>query len=152
MSTPGTPWWHRAFEDGAREDPADERARPPAFIGMLGIAPESWEPEGVVRFAWEPPAFTRTPGGWVQGGFQSVVLDMAQTFAVFTQIPEGSIAMTLEMKVSYIGAAMPPRFTVVGRAVRVGRTAAHTEGTIHSAEGDLIATSTSTLIVKRFAP
>lgn len=133
------PWWKRVVSDlsGA-----------PDFVPLLGIRPEHID-AGEARFAWEPPAVVRTPGGWVQGGFQGVVLDMVQTFAVFSKLPEGAVPMTLELKVSYLDTAFAERFVVTGRALRVGRTAAHTEGRIEDGDGKLIATSTSTHVIRR---
>src|SRR5688572_431461 len=96
------PWWKRVVSDlsGA-----------PDFVPLLGIRPEHID-AGEARFAWEPPAVVRTPGGWVQGGFQGVVLDMVQTFAVFSQLPDGAVPMTLELKVSYLDTAFADRFVV----------------------------------------
>lgn len=140
------PWWQLVL-DGEASPSVDRPA--PEFTGLLGVTPAGWEPGGIVRFNWEPPPFTRTPGGWVQGGFLGVVLDMTQTFAVFTQIPERAMPMTLEMKVSFIAASYASRYVVTGRPVRVGTHAAHTEGTIHDEDGKLIATSTSTHVIRR---
>jgi uncharacterized protein (TIGR00369 family) len=143
------PWWQR-YLDGEAGEARVDGPTPPEFVEFMGITPAGWTPDGEVRFAWQPPATTRTPGGWVQGGFQAVVLDMAQTFAIFTRMPELTGPMTLEIKVSYIAPAFAERYEVRAHTVRVGRTAAHAEGTIHDDSGRLIATSTSTHVIRTF--
>jgi uncharacterized protein (TIGR00369 family) len=145
VTTPDRPWWQLYLDGLAAEGVA------PGFVPVLGITPDGWEPEGTVRLRWEPPAFTRTPGGWVQGGFLGVVLDMAQTFALFTRLDEGRAPMTLEMKISYIEASFADRYMVEGRAVRHGRHVGHTDGRITDEEGKLIATSTSTHVIRTFS-
>lgn len=147
MTSPAKPWWQAYLEGHA--EPRPGRAAP-EFVDLAGITPAGWEPEGIVRFDWRPPPNMRTPGGWVQGGFQSVVLDMAQTFAVFVLLPEQHAPMTLEMKTSYLDSAFAERFVVEGRTVRLGRHVAHTDGSIRDEAGKLIATSTSTHVIKRF--
>ena len=142
------PWWQRYLEGTAEQDVGRSA---PEFVGWIGVTPAGWDPSGEVWFDWEPPDITRTPGGWVQGGFQAVVLDMVQTFALFTKLRDGDIPMTLEMKVSYLDAAFPSRYRIVGRALRVGRTAAHTDGRIETPDGTVIATSTATQVIKRAA-
>jgi acyl-CoA thioesterase len=144
------PWWQLYLEGRAEERAGVQGGAPPEFVGFMGITPAGWDPDGHVRFGWEPPATTRTPGGWVQGGFQAVVLDMAQTFAIFTLMPELTGPMTLEIKVSYIAPAFADRYAVTARPVRVGKTAAHAEGEIHDEAGKLIATSTSTHVIRKF--
>lgn len=144
------PWWQR-FLDGEGGAPA-EGMRPPQFVEALGIRPAGWEEDGTVRLDWTPPPFTRTPGGWVQGGFLGVVLDMAQTFAVFTRLDEGRGPMTLEMKVSYLDASFAEEYRVAARPVRVGRHVAHADGEITDTDGRRIATSTSTHVLRSFRP
>ena len=138
------PWWQTYLEGGhgGRED------WPPSFATSLGLEPAGWDDADGVTLRWQPPDFTRTPGGWVQGGFLGVALDMAMTIAMFAELGEGRLPMTLEMKTPFIAGPFAQRFVVRGRTVRVGRTVGHTEGTIHDDDGKLIATSTATHIVR----
>ncbi|HVE92000.1 MAG TPA: PaaI family thioesterase [Actinomycetota bacterium] len=112
--------------------------------------PAGWEPEGIVRLRWEPPLWTRTPAGWVQGGFLAVVLDMAQSFAVVTVSPDGHGAVTLDMGVTFLESPMAESYIVEARTVRAGRTIAHTEGTITDSQGRLVATGRQTNLVRAF--
>lgn len=140
-------WWHRLM-DGSLDVGSPAM---PKFVPELGITPRKWEP-GYVELDWAPPAYTRTPGGWVQGGFLGVPLDMAQTFALITRLPEGSMPQTLEMKMSYLDGPFAERYVVVGRALRWGKRAGHTDGEIRDTEGKLIATSTSTHVIRQIPP
>lgn len=147
MTSPARPWW-QLYLDGLAERGAEIPGKP-GFVDVVGVEPEGWEPEGVVRLRWRPPANLRTPGGWVQGGFLGVVLDMAQTFAIFTQVPEMHGPMTLEMKVSFVETSLADDYVVTGRVIRLGRHVAHADGTLHDAGGRLVATSTSTHVIRR---
>lgn len=146
MTSPARPWWQLFLEGLAA--PTDGIPKP-EFVDRLGISPDGWEPEtGEVRFVWDPPGWTRTPGGWVQGGFLGVVLDMAQTFALITRLDSGRVTMTLEMKVSFIDPSFGERYTVTARPMRWGRHVGHTEARLETGEGLLVATSTATHVIR----
>lgn len=146
METETRHWWQQLMDgELGRDDPMM-----PAFVEILGIVPTSWDDgAGTVTMSWEPPGFTRTPGGWVQGGFLGVVLDMAQTFALMTKLPVGSMPQTLEMKVSYLDGSWTDRYTVTARALRWGKRAAHTDAELTDLDGKPIATSTATHVVRQ---
>ena len=145
MTTPAKPWWQIYLEGLAAH------GLEPEFVRNLGIRPAGWEP-GVVRLKWEPPAWTRTPAGWVQGGFLGVVLDMAQSFAVVTVAPENHGAVTLDLGVSFLESPMAESYMVEGRSIRTGRRISHTHGSITDSNGTLIATGRQTSIVREFTP
>ncbi|HVL82544.1 MAG TPA: PaaI family thioesterase [Actinomycetota bacterium] len=147
MTTPDRPWWQLVLEGRA-----DEREMPPPrFVRELGIEPAGWEP-GVARLRWKPPAWTRVPLGWVQGGILGVPLDMAQSFAIVTLAPEWAGAVTLDMRLTYLEPAYPDEYLVEGRVTRMGKTAAHTEGTVTDMDGRVICTSVSAALVKTYGP
>lgn len=145
MTTPLKPWWQR-FLDGQADLKPESGV--PQFVAMLGISPTGWDDDGTVHLAWEPPDWSRTPGGWVQGGFIGVVLDMAQTFALFTRLEAGRGPMTLEMKISYIDSAFTDRYRVSARPIRWGRHVGHTDARLEDTDGKLIATSTATFVIR----
>ena len=121
----------------------------PGFVAELGIVPESWEP-GTVRLRWTPPAWTRTPPGWVQGGFLGVPMDMAMSFAVVTLVEEGKGAVTLDMSTKFLEVPMGESFLVTGTVTRLGGTVAFTEARIEEASGKLVASSSATNMVRNF--
>ena len=147
MTSPDKPWWQLVLE--GRNDELGMPA--PGFVGQLGIVPDGWEP-GMARLRWSPPAWTRVPLGWVQGGLLGVPLDMAQSFAIVTMAPEWAGAITLDMRLTYLEPAYPEEYVVTGRVLRMGRTAAHTEGIIEDMDGRVICTSVSAALVKTFRP
>ena len=145
MTSPDKPWWMLVLEGRA-----DETEMPaPGFVRELGITPDGWE-YGVARLRWKPPPWTRTPLGWVQGGFLGVPLDMAQSFAVVTLAPEWHGAVTLDMRLTYLEPPYPEEYVVTGRVMKMGRTAAHTEGVIQDMDGRTICTSVSAALVRSY--
>jgi uncharacterized protein (TIGR00369 family) len=91
------------------------------------------------------PAFLN-PGGTVQGGFLTAMLDEAMSVAAVVKLGPGHWVPTLQMSVSFIAPAGPGRLIATGEVVRSGRSALHTAGTLCLEDGTLIATATAACI------
>ncbi len=104
---------------------------------------------GAVVFAAEPDERHTNPIGTVHGGWITTLLDSALGCAANTTLPPGKLTTTLELKVSFLRACVPDGRTVTARASvdRAGRRVVFTQARLEDADGALLATATSTLMV-----
>lgn len=86
-------------------------------------------------------------GGVVQGGFVTGWIDAAMAHAVIAKVGDGLVPMTLELKVSFLGATRPGPVFAEGWIIRAGRTTAFVEGRLTDGAGNLLATASSTLML-----
>lgn len=104
---------------------------------------------GKALFTGTPGEHAYNPIGSVHGGYAATLLDSACGCAVHTTLDADQGYTTLELKVAY-HKAMTAETGLVraeGRVVTVGRRAAFAEATLKDAEGRLLASATSTLLV-----
>ena len=90
------------------------------------------------------------PMGQVQGGFLCAMLDECMSVACMVASGMEMVAPTLEMKTSFLRAAMPGPLRGVGRVIKWGRTIAFTEGELYDAEGRLLAKASGTAVPTPF--
>jgi uncharacterized protein (TIGR00369 family) len=88
-------------------------------------------------------AFTN-PMGNVQGGFLTAMLDDTMGPALVATLEADQLAVTLELKVSFLRPTRPGRLIGRGRVVHRGGTIAFLEGLLADAEGATVATATAT--------
>lgn len=121
---------------------------PPPILALMNLEAVSAE-VGEVTFRCTPDESHYNPIGAVHGGFVCTVLDSVLGCATQTTLPEGQGYTSLEIKVSYLRAlsASSGVLTAVGRVSKPGRRAAFAEGEVRDADGRLVATATSTLLV-----
>jgi uncharacterized protein (TIGR00369 family) len=125
------------------------RPAPPA-AAMLGwqlswVAPERGEIE---VFFDAGDGFTNAMGS-VQGGFLAAMLDDTLGPAFIATLPDGHLAPTLELKVSFLRPASPGRIIGSGRVVHRGGSIAFLAGELRSQAGEVLATATATVRVIR---
>jgi len=87
------------------------------------------------------------PFGYVHGGLIASVIDAAAFWAVFPQVKDGVGLTTVEMKVNYLAPVQKGKLVAKGRCIKMGKTLALGEAYINSAEGNLLAHGTSTMMV-----
>jgi len=100
-------------------------------------------------FAATPDERHYNPMGGVHGGYAATLLDSACGIAVHSMLKPDQGFTTLELKVSYLRGMNDTTGPVraEGRVVNIGRRVAFAEADIRDAEGRLMATATSTLLV-----
>jgi len=105
--------------------------------------------KGEATFTCVPNESHYNPIGAVHGGFACTVLDSAAGCAVHSTLPAGMGYTSLEIKVSYLRAisADSGTLTAVGRVTKPGSRVAFAEAEITDAQGRLVATASSTLLV-----
>lgn len=105
--------------------------------------------EGRAVFEGVPGLHAYNPIGTVHGGYAATLLDSACGCAVQSKLSGTQGYTTLELKVAYHKAITSKTGLVraEGRVVTIGRRAAFAEATLKDAEGRLLASATSTLLV-----
>ena len=124
---------------------------PPPIAELLGFEIRELAP-GAVTFALQPTLEHCNPIGMVHGGVAATLLDTVMGCAVHTVLPKGVGYSTLDISVRYLRPITVDTNTVLatGTVVHHGRRTATAEGRVVAADtGQLLATSTSTLIVIR---
>ena len=133
------------------EQLASIRERGPEAVGVAGLLDMAIDDLGVghvVFTAATRPAFGN-PQGTLHGGITATLLDSAMTCAVFSDLPPGAMATTLDLSVRYLRPAPldGTRIWAVGDLVHRGRTVATAEGRLVDERDRLIATATTTCLV-----
>ena len=84
----------------------------------------------------------------VHGGVTMTLLDIALAVALRSLDPHEQGAITVELKVNFVG---PGLGTLVadGRCVHRGKTIAFCEGEVHDSSGKLVATASGTFMLRR---
>lgn len=138
-----------SIPDGmARAKGLFERRRPAPMEDMLGIALVEIE-EGRAVFEGTPGPHILNPMGIAHGGYAASLLDSACGIAVLSTLAEGQKFSTLELKVAYHKAIDPQTGLVraEGKVLTRGRRIAYTEARLLDAQGQLLASATSTLMI-----
>ena len=105
--------------------------------------------KGRAVFEGEPDARTYNPMGTVHGGYAATLLDSACGIATHSSLQAGQAYTTLELKVAYHRpmTSATGRVRAEGKVVSIGRRVAFAEATLTDADGRLLASATSTLLV-----
>lgn len=104
---------------------------------------------GRAVFEGTPDERHYNPMGGVHGGYAATLLDSACGIAVHSMLKPDQGFTTLELKVSYLRGMSDTTGPVraEGRVLNMGRRVAFAEADIRDADGRLMATATSTLLV-----
>lgn len=104
---------------------------------------------GRVVFRCAPDESMYNATGAIHGGVVCTVLDMVVGCALLTTLPAGKGMVSVEIKVNYLRAVHPSMgpLTATGSVVRRGSRLGFTEGAITDANGTIVATASSTLLI-----
>jgi len=87
------------------------------------------------------------PFGYVHGGVIASVMDAATFWAVFPQVKDRMGLTTVEIKVNFLAPVQKGRLVVKGRCIKIGKTLALGDATIHDAKGNLLGHGTATMMI-----
>jgi len=87
------------------------------------------------------------PFGYVHGGAIASVIDAATFWAVFPKVKDGMGLTTVEIKANFLAPIKKGKLVVKGRCIKIGRSLAFGEAYVNSAEGNLIAHGTATMMI-----
>ena len=107
--------------------------------------------DGWVTARWSPTPLACNPGGVVQAGVHSVLLDAAMNFAINAGLDgKDRTRATLEMKAeTMLPANAGQPYAVRGDVVRMAKQVAFAEATVRDGAGTLISRSTGTFLLHR---
>lgn len=130
---------------------ADGRG-PPIAATLQFVLAEVDKGRAVFRATPGPHAYN--PIGVVHGGYAATLLDSACGVAVHSMLEPGQGYTTLELKVAYHRAITNDTGPVeaVGKVISFGRRVAFSEAQLTDANGRLLASATSTLLVFEIPP
>ena len=130
---------------------ADGRGPPIAATLRFGLA-EIERGRAVFRATPGPHAYN--PIGVVHGGYAATLLDSACGCAVHSMLSSTQGYTTLELKVAYLRALTSDTGAVEaeGKIVSIGRRVGFAEAWLRDAQGRLLASATSTLLVFELPP
>lgn len=122
----------------------------PPFAAILGLRPVFAE-AGVMEFALDPDESLLNPIGSIHGGVLATMLDSACGCACQTLLDQGVAYTTVDLQVRYHRAVRPGSGTLLARAeiIHPGRRTMTAEAKVHAADGTLVASATSGLLVIR---
>ena len=130
---------------------ADGTLPPPPISGLMGFGLVSAEP-GRVVFDCQPDESAYNPIGAIHGGLVCTLLDSVAGCALHSTLPQGKGYTSIEIKVNYLRAVRPTSgpLLATGTVVKSGSRVGFTEGVVTDANGAVVATASSTLLVFDF--
>jgi uncharacterized protein (TIGR00369 family) len=87
------------------------------------------------------------PFGYIHGGVIASVMDAATFWAVFPQVKDGMGLTTVEIKVNFLAPVQKGKLVAKGRCIKIGKTLALGDATIHDAKGSLLGHGTATMMI-----
>ncbi len=103
--------------------------------------------KGIVELRFTPDQQFLQGAGVLQGGAVASMLDFAMGFAGLAMMDEGYFTTTATLNIAFLRPAKPGIYLARGFVERRGRTLVFTRGELHAADGALVATGTSSLVV-----
>lgn len=87
------------------------------------------------------------PYGIVHGGVLATLVDTATFWSVFMRLPQDAGLVNIDLKLNYLRPVESGLLKAEGRAIRSGKSISYAEARVVSADGELVAHGTSTLMV-----
>ena len=122
----------------------------PGYAGATGFL--GWElidldvEAGVCNVHFRGREEMMNPGGNMQGGFITAMLDDAMSVAACVIQPVYGMAPTLQMTTNFLRPVPMEKLRARGEVVRAGRSAVHTHGELFNMDGKLLATAVAACI------
>jgi len=124
----------------------------PGYAGATGFL--GWELIDLdVEAGWCEAYFTgreemMNPGGNMQGGFITAMLDDVMSVAACIVQPVYGMSPTLQMTTNFLRPVPMVKLKARGEIVRAGRSASHTHGELWGPDGKLLATAVAACMPK----
>ena len=130
-------------------DVMEGRADPPPAAELLGWKLVEVDPDaGTIEVAFTATEQFLNPAGTIQGGFLAAMLDDTLGPAQVATLGDGEWAPTTDLHVQFLKPAKPGELRGSAQIVRRGRDVAFLAAELRDAKGDLIATATSTAVIR----
>lgn len=119
-----------------------------ALAEALGERIMDFEPDvGRITLSYQPSSFFIQAEQVIQGGATAEMLDFTMAFAALTVLPDGQPVATINPNVSYLRGARAGHLQATDEVERCGRSLVFTRASLTQADGEFVATATSTLSV-----
>ncbi|MCV7410733.1 aromatic compound degradation protein PaaI [Mycobacterium florentinum] len=127
---------------------ADGHLPPPPIGELMQMGIVAVE-NGAITFSWTPDESMYNPLGLVHGGAVCTLLDTVAACALHTTLPQGVGYTSVEIKVNYLKAVTLDSgpLTAVGSVVKAGSRIGFAEGELTDANGNVVATASTTLLI-----
>jgi uncharacterized protein (TIGR00369 family) len=105
---------------------------------------------GKVVFSCLPSHAHYNPIGMVHGGLVCTLLDTVTGCAAHSSLPAGAAYTSVEIKVNYLRPVLADTglLTATGHVIKGGNRVVFAEGNVTNSAGELVATASSTLLVR----
>ena len=126
-----------------------------ALLSSVGASLDAYgvdgEDLGWVEGSFDPSELACNPGGIVQAGVHSLLLDACINFAINAALPKGDRARaTLELKTETMRAVTRgTSYRLRGQVVRMARQVAYAEASVRDPAGQLVSRATATFLLHR---
>jgi uncharacterized protein (TIGR00369 family) len=129
----------------------DHQLPPPPIAGLMQIDVIALEP-GRVTMSCTPDESMYNATGTIHGGVVCTLLDTVACCALLSTLPQGKGLTSVEIKVNYLKAIHPSGglLSATGTVVKAGSRVGFAEGVVTNANGAVVATASSTLLVSDF--
>ena len=112
----------------------------------LGLRFTSAGPEGIVaETGWREDFISAPERAAVHGGVLAGFVDSGAVFAVMAA--SGKMAATVDLRVDYHAIPTSAAMRITARVIRLGRTLATADASVHDAKGRLVASGRATVMV-----
>jgi uncharacterized protein (TIGR00369 family) len=122
---------------------------PPPIAVLMQFRPVEVE-AGRVVFECDPSQAHYNPIGMVHGGLVCTILDTATGCAAHSTLAAGVGYTSVEIKVNYLRPVLSTTgvLTATGQVIKGGNRVIFAEGNVTTGAGELVATASSTLLVR----
>ena len=122
---------------------------PPPIAVLMQFRPVEVE-AGRVVFECDPSQAHYNPIGMVHGGLVCTILDTATGCAAHSTLAAGVGYTSVEIKVNYLRPVLSDTgvLTATGQVIKGGNRVIFAEGNVTTGKGELVATASSTLLVR----
>jgi uncharacterized protein (TIGR00369 family) len=123
--------------------------RPPCLETLSGRVMEFIPGKNQLTMQFEPGLHCCHSVDIVQGGFVTAMLDAAMAHAVIASEQLRVTVSSIDINVSFLRVTRAGRHTAVGTIIKLGRSVGYVRAELYSEQGDLTATATSSVYLKR---
>lgn len=105
------------------------------------------EARGWIRVGFEGTSEFLNPAGRIQGGILGAMLDDTMGPAVLVKSAGALYPSSIDMHLSFLGAARPGPLVCEGEVLRLGKTVGFVEGRLMDADGRILVRATSSVLL-----
>ena len=123
--------------------------RPPCLETLSGRVVEFIPGKNQLTMQFEPGLHCCHSVDIVQGGFVTAMLDAAMAHVILATEQMRVTVSSIDINVSFLLPTRAGRHTAVGTIIKLGRSVGYARAELYSEQGDLTATATSSVYLKR---